>query len=300
MGRPKGSKNGVLTLVWIDCERCGTPFSRRPGHAPGAKYCSRKCYRPPRPDYVCETCGKSYPYHASVRGRFCSSLCKRNRVQKCCPECGKTFEPTVSKAAKFNYCSIGCRRIAAERARVKITCETCGKHFERVPSQPVTGRYCSNECLYARGRATIVCAYCGKERTVKKYRAEEGQRCCSNRCATLLRMRDGFEPGDFGNKRRSGYRTDIERLTEAVLLELNIIYLFEHKVSRYSVDFALPLHGIALECDGWQHLTLEGREHDKTRDAFLESQGWRVVHVLDREIRTDAGTAIRRALGIKK
>jgi very-short-patch-repair endonuclease len=113
-------------------------------------------------------------------------------------------------------------------------------------------------------------------------------------------MRDGFEPGDFGNKRRSGYRTDIERLTEAVLLELNIIYLFEHKVSRYSVDFALPLHGIALECDGWQHLTLEGREHDKTRDAFLESQGWRVVHVLDREIRTDAGTAIRRALGIKK
>jgi very-short-patch-repair endonuclease len=77
---------------------------------------------------------------------------------------------------------------------------------------------------------------------------------------------------------------------------MGIFYLFEHKIGRYSVDFALPIHGIALECDGWQHLTEHGRERDRIRDAALNSEGWQVVHVLDRDIRADARAAISTAI----
>lgn len=109
-------------------------------------------------------------------------------------------------------------------------------------------------------------------------------------------MRDGFEPGSFGKKRASGYHTDIEILAESALKALGIPYIFEHKVGRYSVDFALPTLGIALECDGWQHLTEKGREHDKRRDADLSRDGWTMIHVPDRALRIDAVAAISDAL----
>jgi very-short-patch-repair endonuclease len=109
-------------------------------------------------------------------------------------------------------------------------------------------------------------------------------------------MRDGFEPGSFGTKRRTGYRTDIEAMTERALQALGISYLFEHKVGRFSVDFALPTLGIALECDGWQHLTAKGRERDLWRDEKITAEGWHVIHVADRAIRSDAEQAVRAAL----
>jgi len=109
-------------------------------------------------------------------------------------------------------------------------------------------------------------------------------------------MRDGFEPGSFGQKRRSGYRTDIESMAEQALIKLGIPYIFEHKVSRYSIDFALPTIGIALECDGWQHFTQEGIEHDRRRNAALLNEGWTAIHIADRHLRSDALAAITEAL----
>lgn len=108
----------------------------------------------------------------------------------------------------------------------------------------------------------------------------------------------GFDPGYIGKKRQSGYRTDIEALAEQALIGLGIRYFFEHKVGRFSVDFILPDLDIALECDGWQHLTERGRERDAMRDPILESHGWRVIHILDRLLREDAHTAICTALGL--
>lgn len=160
-------------------------------------------------------------------------------------------------------------------------------------------RYCTLAC-YKTAReqimATLTCRYCGQERVMPKYRADIA-RYCSNRCATVHRMEQyNFDPGYIGNKRRTGYRTDIEAMAEEALETLGITYFFEHKVGRFSVDFALPALGIALECDGWQHLTERGRERDIWRDAKLTDEGWRAVHVADRLIRKDALSAIRDAL----
>lgn len=108
----------------------------------------------------------------------------------------------------------------------------------------------------------------------------------------------GFLPQYIAEKLRTKRRTDIEALTEAVLIQLGVEYLFEHKVNRYFVDFALPKLGIALECDGWQHRTEKGRERDKVRDAVLIQNGWTVIHVPDKDIRADAFIAISRAIGL--
>jgi very-short-patch-repair endonuclease len=106
----------------------------------------------------------------------------------------------------------------------------------------------------------------------------------------------GFEPGYIGNKRRTGYRTDIETLAEAVLQSLGIPYLFEHKVGRFSVDFALPTLGVALECDGWTHFTPTGIARDIWRDAKLAEDGWTAIHIADRVLRTNAHAAVTEAL----
>jgi|SRR5215831_3452137 len=292
MGRPKGSRNGVRTLLHYTCERCDAPFTRRPSDE-SPRFCSMACYKPKREPVRCETCGTAYAPHASERGRYCSNVCKRRRIVKACPHCGRDFEVMVSKAAKYRYCSMACKR----DARPLVTCEACGASFFSSAAQAVARRFCSRDCLADAHRATIVCAYCGASRTIKRYRAEEGQRCCSNRCATLLRMRElSFEPAYIAEKRRSGRRTDIETLAEAVLREVGLPYQFELKVGRYSIDFALPTLGIALECDGWQHLTTAGRARDARRDAELAAAGWRAVHVDGGALRRDARVAIRHAL----
>jgi very-short-patch-repair endonuclease len=260
MGRLKGSKNGVSTNPWHTCERCGI----------------------------------RYQGGACVRGRFCSNACRQNRVTKACPHCRRTFSVMASKADRFTYCSRGCSRAAAPR--IQIFCAACATPFTIRQSQQAPRRFCSRTCAVAAGRAVIVCAYCGVQHTTQRYRVAQGQQCCSTRCATLLRMDQGFEPGSFGIKRRTGYRTDIERMTETVLIRLGIPYLFEHKVGRFSVDFILPTRGIALECDGWQHLTARGRERDIWRDQALAAHGWRVIHISDKAIRTDADHAVRSAL----
>lgn len=132
---------------------------------------------------------------------------------------------------------------------------------------------------------------------MQRYRVvKDGQRFCGNRCATLARMAQGFEPNFIGWKRRTGYRTDIEAMVEAVLQLLAIPYLFEHKVGRYSADFALPTLGVLLECDGWRHGTAAAQAHDATRDAVLTEQGWRVIRLPDAAIRTNAEQAVRDGL----
>lgn len=291
MGRPKGSRNGVQTWVPVICKRCGETFHRKPSAA-NSIYCSVTCYRPPRAKVTCQGCGKLYLPSTSTWGIYCSMECRQKRVEKQCTHCGKTFSVRASKAHKFNYCSLTCRRAA----RPIVTCVQCGKQFLTFRARATIARYCSKQCEHNAHHATITCAYCGKDRTVKKYRIAEGVRCCSNRCAVLLRMRDGFEPGYIGNKRRTGYRTDIEAMTEQVLIELGIPYIFEHKVSRYLIDFALPTYGVALECDGWQHLTVRGRTRDAMRDEALANEGWRVIHMPDKAIRTGARAAVAHAL----
>jgi very-short-patch-repair endonuclease len=245
--------------------------------------------RTPRPTAVCQRCGITYTVGYNVRGVYCSMACNRNRVKKTCLSCNTVFEVTVSKVAKYTYCSLTCRPIRV----IPRTCEHCGKAFTRSRTQG-PGRFCSRSCLWQSGRITYICAYCGKSCTTKKNRMAPSRRCCSNRCATLLRMEKGFEPGYMATKRREHRRTDIEALAEAVLLDLGIPYEFEKKIGRWSADFAIPGLARIIECDGWQHTKTKGK--DAHRDADLLSRGWRVTRIPDKALRTNARRAVMIAL----
>jgi very-short-patch-repair endonuclease len=59
----------------------------------------------------------------------------------------------------------------------------------------------------------------------------------------------------------------------------------QHPVGRYIADFYAPSSALVLELDGDTHATEEGIEHDRVRQAYLESLGLLVVRVWNFEVR---------------
>ena len=55
-------------------------------------------------------------------------------------------------------------------------------------------------------------------------------------------------------------------------------------IGRFIVDFACHRTRVAVELDGDQHGEAGHRERDQTRDAWLESQGYRVLRFANREV----------------
>ena len=47
----------------------------------------------------------------------------------------------------------------------------------------------------------------------------------------------------------------------------------------YRLDFALPLHQIDIEADGWVHTAATTKARDKERDRRLREWGWTVIRV---------------------
>lgn len=78
---------------------------------------------------------------------------------------------------------------------------------------------------------------------------------------------------------RGKHKTDIEIIMEQALIDNNIEYCYDFSIRSkygYRLDFALPKHKIAVECDGeaWHK---EGNLHDKRRDGFFKSIGWKTI-----------------------
>ncbi len=48
-------------------------------------------------------------------------------------------------------------------------------------------------------------------------------------------------------------------------------------IGQYIVDFYCPAEKIVIEIDGSQHFEDTGKEHDRQRDAYLESLGMTVL-----------------------
>jgi very-short-patch-repair endonuclease len=96
-------------------------------------------------------------------------------------------------------------------------------------------------------------------------------------------------------KIRTGYRTDIERITEEALLRLGIDYEFEYQVGRYSIDFYLPGYGIAVECDG-EYWHRAKKDKDARRDVYLEDRGLTMVHLYGPDIRQDIDSLLAQEL----
>jgi very-short-patch-repair endonuclease len=61
----------------------------------------------------------------------------------------------------------------------------------------------------------------------------------------------------------------------------------EHPIPPYTVDFFCVELGLVIEIDGEHHLTPEGIEHDRIRDAFLKQLGYQVLRIQGFDILRD-------------
>ena len=61
----------------------------------------------------------------------------------------------------------------------------------------------------------------------------------------------------------------------------------QKNVENYILDFYIPQYKIAIEIDGGQHYTSEGKEADKTRDNALKRWGIRVLRYTNADIKTN-------------
>jgi Uncharacterized protein conserved in bacteria len=72
----------------------------------------------------------------------------------------------------------------------------------------------------------------------------------------------------------------------------------QRPVGRYILDFYCAERRLAVELDGSQHFTDEGRAHDESRTEYLATRGVRVLRFTNRELfeeREGVLEAIRRA-----
>lgn len=94
-------------------------------------------------------------------------------------------------------------------------------------------------------------------------------------------------------------QTNIERAVGSVLSDLRINAIPQYPVDRCLLDFYLPDLGAAIECDGDYWHSLPGaRRRDQKRDNWLQSHGFIVVRIEEREINKDCNQAVLNALAI--
>lgn len=91
--------------------------------------------------------------------------------------------------------------------------------------------------------------------------------------------------------------TGLERTAMAMLDALGVIYIRQHPIGRYAVDFFIPDRHLVIECDGeyWHSRPLV-LERDRVRDAALTRHGYRVLRLSEAEIDARETSRIREAL----
>jgi very-short-patch-repair endonuclease len=58
----------------------------------------------------------------------------------------------------------------------------------------------------------------------------------------------------------------------------------QHPIGPYVADFACVPARLVVEVDGDRHSSTNGLLHDRRRDAYLQSRGWRVFRVTNQDI----------------
>lgn len=94
--------------------------------------------------------------------------------------------------------------------------------------------------------------------------------------------------------------TKPEIALEPVLASLGHPYRFQHILSPYICDFALPTLGIILEVDGASHASPEAQAKDAVRDAALAKRGWRTVRVSNEWALRATREQLSEVLGLKE
>jgi very-short-patch-repair endonuclease len=71
--------------------------------------------------------------------------------------------------------------------------------------------------------------------------------------------------------------TDVEKILWEELRgnKLEVKFRRQHPLDEFVLDFYCPKYKLAIELDGTQHLTKDGKEYDKMRTNYLESKGYK-------------------------
>jgi very-short-patch-repair endonuclease len=84
--------------------------------------------------------------------------------------------------------------------------------------------------------------------------------------------------------------TDAERILWSRLKERqlrNWQFRVQHPYSPYIPDFVCAPLRLIVEVDGATHSSLDEREHDERRRAFLEERGWTILRFWNHEVYTN-------------
>lgn len=221
-------------------------------------------------NFVCAGCGVPVVRHTRVtKARvFCSRECYQRSCVKCdhkreCLGCSATFDPCKENGGRYRkYCNRECFEASVERWS---TCERCGEPFRVAKGQKASWRWCSDECR--RPPVFKDCKNCGKRWRVTPSKAENpSHQFCSVACY-----------------RSFGGETSLEFRVRRALETLGIPFKQEHPIKKWSIDFALTKHMIAIEADGiYWHKRIAGR--DSRRDAELTRAGWRIVRLPEADV----------------
>ncbi len=68
------------------------------------------------------------------------------------------------------------------------------------------------------------------------------------------------------------------------LKKIPVPFYRQKVIGKYIVDFYCAVAKIVIELDGSQHYEIEGKEKDKTRDAFLRERGYTVLRYTNLDI----------------
>lgn len=259
MGRPKGSKNGVRQLIDKSCETCGTSFQVEP-YRVSARFCSRACQA---------------TWHAKELFR---------QELRHCRVCGESFmaRPAKTKA----YCSASCasREHGAKTSHpykghtnIQRICPICNTSFTTHSAKPKT--YCSKQCIdrsFER-RIDLVCQVCHKVFNIRTKFSD--QKYCSRTCRTV------------GIGKTESY---LERKMASGLSLAGIDAVPQFAIGPYTVDFALPVSKVVIECDGdYWHSLPKCAARDRRKDTYLTNRGWRVLRFSETTINTDLTSCIQ-------
>ncbi len=90
--------------------------------------------------------------------------------------------------------------------------------------------------------------------------------------------------------------TFTEKLLWAELRKLPLHVRKQSPVGPYVADFLIHSAKLVIEVDGLRHGIEEAQLHDAVRDAWLASEGYRVVRFTDNAVIADAESVARRIL----
>lgn len=259
-----------MPVVTFTCKGCGKNATKNTKRKP--VYCSLECYQfitaSKVPFSICKYCGEKFRLAGkqAQNPSFCSRKCYNASIKQIqiltCKECGQIFTKTPKPRSRLLFCSQICEKI--HNGELQKYCKRCGipiKHSRQSVKKGIAKEYCSKACRLPA--STVDCETCGKNFRVCPSE-QSAKRFCTISCY-----------------RRFVGESSLEKDVREALERLQIEFIQEFKIGRYSVDFAIHSHKAVIEADGlYWHSNLD---RDRRKTAFLEGRGWRVVRISDAE-----------------